>query len=66
MSWNTEAEILVLIALAGLADPFETLNNIHYRFHPKDLEEARSYFRGSLAGDKSASWRAQSENHTIP
>ncbi len=41
----TEAEIQVLIAVVELTYPIETPNNIGYRFYPKTLEEAASYFR---------------------
>ena len=40
-----EAEIQLLIALAELADPIETPNNIGYTFFPQSLEEAGTYFR---------------------
>ncbi|MBX3083641.1 MAG: methyltransferase domain-containing protein [Anaerolineae bacterium] len=43
----TEAEIQVLIAVIELTQPIETPNNIGYRFYPKTLEEAATYFRRS-------------------
>jgi ubiquinone/menaquinone biosynthesis C-methylase UbiE len=49
MSDYTEAEIQLLIALLELAQPIETPNNNHYRFYPKTLDEAATYFRGLRA-----------------
>ena len=43
---DTEAEIQLLIALVELAQPIETPNNTHYRFYPKTLDDAATYFRG--------------------
>ena len=40
-----EDEIQALIALVELSDPVETPNNNSYRFHPKNMREARTYFR---------------------
>jgi ubiquinone/menaquinone biosynthesis C-methylase UbiE len=40
-----EAEIQVLIATLELVEPKETPNNNFYKFHPRTLEEAASYFR---------------------
>ncbi len=44
----SEAEIQALILLVELASPKETPNNNHYRFYPKTIEDAESYFRGFL------------------
>jgi ubiquinone/menaquinone biosynthesis C-methylase UbiE len=41
----TEPEIQLLIALLELASPVETPNNNFYRFYPKTLEDAATYFR---------------------
>lgn len=40
-----EDEIQALIALAELTEPVETPNNNFYKFYPKSMEEARTYFR---------------------
>ena len=45
MNALTEPEIQLLIALLELAFPVETPNNNFYRFHPKTLEDAATYFR---------------------
>jgi SAM-dependent methyltransferase len=42
----TEAEVQLLIVLVELSRPKETPNNNHYRFYPKTIEEAATYFRG--------------------
>jgi len=44
----SEAEIQALIVLVELAAPKETPNNNHYRFFPKTIEDAESYFLGLL------------------
>ena len=46
----SEAERQVLIALIECADPIETPNNTHYKFHPTSLAEAALYFRSLLTG----------------
>jgi len=40
-----EDEIQVLIALVELTEPIRTPNNNFYRFYPKSMEAARTYFR---------------------
>jgi ubiquinone/menaquinone biosynthesis C-methylase UbiE len=40
-----EDEIQALITVAELTDPVKTPNNNFYRFFPKSMEEARTYFR---------------------
>lgn len=42
-----EDEIQALIVLDELTDPVETPNNNHYAFFPRDVGEARMYFRRS-------------------
>ncbi len=44
----SEAEMQLLIALIELAQPIETPNNNSYRFYPKTLAEAATYFRCHL------------------
>ncbi len=44
----SEAEIQILIAVLELTQPIETANNIGYRFYPKTLEQAATYFRRGL------------------
>jgi ubiquinone/menaquinone biosynthesis C-methylase UbiE len=51
-----EDEIQVLIVLAELTEPVETPNNNFYRFYPKNMEEARTYFR-RFAVDLSAAFQ---------
>ena len=43
-----EAERQALIAHLELEQPVETPNNIGYTFYPRDMSEARRYFRRSL------------------
>jgi ubiquinone/menaquinone biosynthesis C-methylase UbiE len=40
-----EDEIQAMVVLAELTHPVETPNNNFYRFYPKNIEEARTYFR---------------------
>lgn len=40
-----EDEIQALIVLGELEDPIETPNNNSYRFHPKSVQAAQTYFR---------------------
>ena len=40
-----EDEIQALIALAELTEPVKTANNNFYKFFPKSMEEAKTYFR---------------------
>ncbi len=40
-----EDEIQALIVLAELTEPVKTPNNNFYRFYPKSMEEAQTYFR---------------------
>ena len=45
MSFYTEAETQLLIALIELDQPIETPNNNFYHFHPQSMEEAATYFK---------------------
>ena len=55
-----EDEIQALIVLAELTEPVETANNNFYRFFPKSMEEARTYFR-RFALDLSIAFEALAE-----
>jgi SAM-dependent methyltransferase len=43
----SEAETQLLIAMIECSDPIETPNNNFYKFYPKTMQEAASYFKGS-------------------
>ena len=53
----TEPEIQLLIALLELTFPVETPNNNFYRFYPKTLEDAATYFR-KFRADWSAAYES--------